>query len=396
MLIAVGIILFVGIGISLCWIYRGKKLTGDSPSSPLVLIAILFTSGLDGGFILLPLLEFPIYDQQQAYAFANPLAIELGFWGITAWYLYFVSTIYFLTIEPKLQLFKHTAIKVLSSLVVITTCAFTLSLFIQLVPEYLKLIGIKHNDGALFFALTLMIIFSLFVSIKVKFMTRLSQASVVLFVLLILVIGLQNNFTFIDLLKNINHSQAYFTQLHHFVLPFNDYHEFYLAWWLTWTIMLGQFVAKFVNQMTPIKLLLAMVFVPLVPTAIWFYTLYHQYSNQLSSTHITTVLMVILAMMFVINSLDFMVANYSKVLKIDRKRLGLKYFLFVNTLLLLILTALFKEQLLLIEWTSYIIVAICIFGIFKIINKTKLKQLHLNIYNFVKIGINKRQNGISN
>ena len=53
------------------------------------LIAILFTSGLDVGLILFPLLDFDRYTTGAPYQFANPLAIEFGFWGFRGRGLYF-------------------------------------------------------------------------------------------------------------------------------------------------------------------------------------------------------------------------------------------------------------------------------------------------------------------
>lgn len=389
LLITFGILLFIVVGCLLCWQYRNVKLSGDTPSSPAVMIAVLFTSGLDGGFILLPLVEFPTYQQDANYAFLNPLAIELGFWGITAWFLYFVSTLYFLTIEPKLQLFRRPAVRFVNSLIVLTTCAFTLSLFLQLLPHYTALLAINLSDTALFLILTLMIVFALLVSTKIKFMTKLSQVSVLIFFGLILVIGVQNQFSPQDAMNSLVNLGDYLKHFHHFILPFNDYHEFYLAWWLTWTVLLGQFVAKFVCKMSPFKLLLAMVLVPLIPTAIWFSVLYHHFTVQLASPAVITLIMLLLAILFVVNSLDFMVANYSETLSINQDRLGLKNFVIVNTSLLIFLSFLFKEKLLLIQWTALFVIFICVVALCTYIQFSPLKKLHLHINNLIKTRIYK-------
>lgn len=389
LLISFGVLLFIAIGGLLCWQYRNVRLSGDTPSSSWILIAILFTSGLDGGFILLPLTEFSTYQTQPSYGFLNPLAIELGFWGITAWFLYFVSTLYFLTIEPKLQLFKQPIISLMNSVVVLTTCAFTLSLFLQLVPQYISIFNFSITEPILFLLLTFIIIFALFVSIKVSFMTRLSQISVFLFIGLILMIGVQNQFSPSDAIFSLSKTRDYLKSLHLFILPFNEYHEFYLAWWLTWTILLGQFVAKFVSNMSPIKLLLAMVLVPLIPTAIWFSVLYQQFIIEAELSPMIAGTMIVLAMLFVVNSLDFMVAHYSKALFIDRQRMGVKRFVLFNTLLLLILTALFKEQLLFIQWTAFLVIFIGVIGVLNYILLVLSKKLHLHINNFVKASVNK-------
>lgn len=390
LLISVGILLFIVVGIFLCWRYRKVKLSGDTPSSSAVLVAILFTSGLDSGFILMPLVEFPSYQSDPSYGFVNPLAIELGFWGLTAWFLYFVSTLYFLTLEPKLQLFKRPAIRLVNSLVVLMTCAFTLSLFLQLIPQYTDYFLTKISELVLFALLFFMIIFALLVSTKVRFMTRLSQVSVLLFCALILVIGITNDFSSQDLVTSLAATRGYLANFHQFILPFNDYHEFYLAWWLTWTILLGQFVAKFVNQMSPFKLLLTMVLIPLIPTAIWFSVLYHHFIIQAVMSPVIAITMVLLALLFVVNSLDFMVAHYSQSLSIDRKRLGMKKFVLFNSILLLMLTAMFKEQWLFIQWTALLVILIALLGLLEFLTTTRLKQLHLHINNFVKVGVDKR------
>ena len=74
-------------------------------------IAILFTSGLDVGLIMFPLVDFEVYASEAAYGFANPLAIEFGFWGFLVWGFYFLTTFYFCIVEPKLKLFEIPAIR---------------------------------------------------------------------------------------------------------------------------------------------------------------------------------------------------------------------------------------------------------------------------------------------
>ena len=40
---------------------------------------------------------------------------------------------------------------------------------------------------------------------------------------------------------------GYFAELPRFILPLSDYHAFYLFWWFAWSIMIGQFVSRFVG-----------------------------------------------------------------------------------------------------------------------------------------------------
>ena len=79
---------------------------------PLVtFLAVLFTSGLDVGLLMFPMVDFEIFASEPEYVFANPLALEFGFWGFLVWGFYFLTTFYFCVVEPRLQLFEVPAIK---------------------------------------------------------------------------------------------------------------------------------------------------------------------------------------------------------------------------------------------------------------------------------------------
>ena len=72
-IIGVGVVGILILGAVLMFMYRKNTLTGSEPASITALIAILFTSGLDGGFILLPLFEYNQYTTDEVYQFTNPL-----------------------------------------------------------------------------------------------------------------------------------------------------------------------------------------------------------------------------------------------------------------------------------------------------------------------------------
>ena len=61
------------------------KCEGSLPASLFAFSAILFTTGLDVGLIMMPLTEFPVYAREAAYGFTNPLAVAFGFWGFLVW-----------------------------------------------------------------------------------------------------------------------------------------------------------------------------------------------------------------------------------------------------------------------------------------------------------------------
>ena len=122
---------------------------GTIPTSLLTFCAILFTSGLDVGLIMFPLVEFPVYAQEAEYSFANPLAIEFGFWGFLVWAFYFLTTFYFCIVEPKVKLFEIKVVKVVNNLIIIATCAFTGFLFLDSVPDYIEGISAVEKFGLL-------------------------------------------------------------------------------------------------------------------------------------------------------------------------------------------------------------------------------------------------------
>ncbi len=105
--------------------WRNTVCTGPLPTSLFTFIAILFTSGLDVGLIMFPLVDFEVYATETPYAFTNPLALEFGFWGFLVWGFYFLTTFYFCIVEPRLKLFELPAIKITTKIVIIGTCAFT-------------------------------------------------------------------------------------------------------------------------------------------------------------------------------------------------------------------------------------------------------------------------------
>ena len=98
---------------------------GDTPLPTLSFLAILFTSGLDVGLIMFPLIDFQTYATEIDYSFASPLVIEFGFWGGLVWGFYFLTTLYFCAIEPRLKLFEMAPIRWIHNLMVIATPIIT-------------------------------------------------------------------------------------------------------------------------------------------------------------------------------------------------------------------------------------------------------------------------------
>ena len=90
--IAISVTLLTSLVLITHW--RNVVCTGPTPVSLFTFISILFTSGLDVGLIMFPLVDFQVYRSERPYAFANPLAIEFGFWGFLVWGFYFLTTFF--------------------------------------------------------------------------------------------------------------------------------------------------------------------------------------------------------------------------------------------------------------------------------------------------------------
>ena len=96
--------------------YRAIRIEGTAPMPLITFLAVLFTSGLDVGLLMFPMVDFGIFASEPDYAFTNPLALEFGFWGFLVWGFYFLTTFYFCVIEPRLQLFEIPSIKLVNNL----------------------------------------------------------------------------------------------------------------------------------------------------------------------------------------------------------------------------------------------------------------------------------------
>ncbi|HCA35872.1 MAG TPA: choline transporter, partial [Gammaproteobacteria bacterium] len=220
--IAVACVLLTSLLLVLRW--GSLILHGEMPTRFFAFFAILFTSGLDVGLIIFPLTEFPVYETETVYEFANPLAIAFGFWGFLIWLFYFVTTFYFCIVEPRLKLFEITWVKWINNVVIIATCAFTGYLFLTYLPDYVD--GIPSSLQ--FIVVALVLLAAVFSSTDIRYVKVLSLSSTWLFFSLILVMWVFGGLGLDGLANNLKQIGGYFNQIHRFALPFSDYHAFYL------------------------------------------------------------------------------------------------------------------------------------------------------------------------
>lgn len=361
-IISFGILLALGLVVFCVFKWWDVKVIGVTPVTLFTFIAILFTSGLDVGLIMFPLGEFPTYANAAdgpEYAFTNPLAIEFGFWGFLIWGFYFLTSFYFCVIEPRVKFFEIPFVKILNNIVIIGTCAFTASLFLIYLPFYIPEIGDGETVVATFYIIVFCVILAAaYSSTDIKFVRILSVGSTFLFAALILLMWIYAGIGLGEMGSTLGLIGGYFTNIHKFVLPINDYHEFYLFWWFAWSIMIGQFTSRFVGGMKTQHLLAALLIIPSIPLALWFSILYYYFSNGISTTGLLNVAMIVVGITFVINSLDSLIRLYSDNLSITTQRFGKVPYIIGNVAVLFGLTLLFKSQWLQIQWIGAVVVGI--------------------------------------
>lgn len=330
------------------------RIIGEMPSSLFAFIAILFTSGLDVGLIMFPLTEFPVYEEETVYGFANPLAIEFGFWGFLIWVFYFLTTLYFCVIEPRLKLFEIPWVKSLNNIVIIATCAFTGYLFLTYIPGYID--GI--SDVAKYSLVAIVVLFAVLSSTHIRYVKTLSVGSTLAFFILIAGMWFASGMNLSGFGVTALNISEYFTNLHKFVLPMSDYHAFYLFWWFAWSIMIGQFVARFTGALNVRQLLLALLILPSIPIAIWFTVLYFYHTNSIAVPAFYKATMVIVGIVFVINSLDSLTRLYTDNLKLTVERLGITKYVALHWSIIFGLILLYQFTPFKIEWVGLVVIGI--------------------------------------
>ena len=329
-----------------CW--------GDTPLPTVSLLAILFTSGLDVGLIMFPLIDFETYATGADYSFASPLVVEFGFWGGIVWGFYVLTTLYFCAIEPRLKFFERPLVRWVHNLVVVATCAFTAYLFLAYLPSYVE--GI--NPALTYFTVGSVIVVAVLSSTRLSVLRVLSVGSTAMFLLLIVIAWLASGVGVKGLVNQLSGLSAYVTHLDCFISPLNDYHGFYLSWWFAWSIMIGQFVARFVNGMRAWKLALAILFVPSIPIALWFSVLFGYFESGLAVGQGVNALMIGVGILFVVNSLDSLTRLYSQNLGWTVEALGFQKYVGLHVALLVGLVVLYQFTPLKIEWVGMVVIAL--------------------------------------
>ena len=150
----------------------------------------------------------------------------------------------------------------------------------------------------------------------------------------------------------------YFANLHRFVSPITEYHEFYLFWWFSWSIMIGQFVSMFAGGLRTWRLAVAMILLPSIPLAVWFAVLYIYFQQQIVFPTWLNWFMVTVGIIFVVNSLDSLIRLYGLNLGWTKSRLGARAYYPLHFLLQLGLVMAYQFTPFRIEWVGVIVIGI--------------------------------------
>ena len=167
-----------------------------------------------------------------------------------------------------------------------------------------------------------MVLHAVVASTSLNVLKVLSLVSTSLFLMLIAGVWLVSGEGVSGLAGHATALGAYFTNLDRFILPINDYHGFYLSWWFAWSIMIGQFVARFVSGIPVWQLAIALLVVPSIPIALWFTVLYSYFVDGETVGELITMAMIVVGILFVVNSLDSLTRLYSQNLNLTVERLG--------------------------------------------------------------------------
>ena len=354
LIISVASIAVVLISIAVVLFFGKLRLSGTEPVAFFTFMSILFTSGMDVGLIMFPLAEFPMYEAESAYAFANPLAVIFGSWGFLIWIFYFLTTFYFVVFEPRLKLFEIPWIKLVNNAVIIGTCAFTGYLFLFYLPTYIEGISPLFKYG-LVAAVVLLAVLS---STNIRYVKMLSVSSVGLFGLLAVAMWFASGMGLVEMGATLGMLGDYFANMHRFVTPISDHHAFYLYWWFAWSIMIGQFVARFVRNLNTWQLLASLLIFPSIPLALWFSIIYFYYTQDVMVSGVLNTCMIVVGIVFVINSLDSLTRLYTDNLNLKVERLGALRYVGLHWTVIFGLILLYQFTPLQIEWVGLVVIAL--------------------------------------
>ena len=131
--------------------------------------------------------------------------------------------------------------------------------------------------------------------------------------------------------------------------------------------MIGQFTSRFVGGLKTWQVLVSLLVFPSIPLAVWFSVLYYYHLNEIPTTLFINISMVVVGVIFVINSFDSLIRLYTDNLNLSSRRLGRPVYVIGNAVVLFALTVAFQSQWLQIEWIGAVVIGLyvaCLIYIF--------------------------------
>ena len=134
--------------------------------------------------------------------------------------------------------------------------------------------------------------------------------------------------------------------------------EFYLFWWFAWSLMIGQFVARYVGGLRTWQLAGAMVILPAIPLGLWFCVLFVYHQNKIVIPGWLNLFMIFVGIVFVVNSLDSLIRLYSANLGWSREELGSATYYPLHFVLQFLLVIAYVFTPFQIQWVGLVVVGI--------------------------------------
>ncbi|MEM7197426.1 MAG: BCCT family transporter, partial [Pseudomonadota bacterium] len=115
---------------------------------------------------------------------------------------------------------------------------------------------------------------------------------------------------------------------------------------------------RFVGGLRTWQFLAALLVIPSIPLALWFSVIYFYFTQGISTEGLMNWAMVVVGVIFVVNSFDSLIRLYTDNLGWTCQKLGKPKYLSLNVGMLFALTIAFQSQWLQIEWVGIVVIGL--------------------------------------
>ena len=135
--------------------------------------------------------------------------------------------------------------------------------------------------------------------------------------------------------------------------------------------MIGQFVSGFVGGLRAWTLAGAMVILPAIPLGVWFCVLYIYFDQRIAIPDWLNWFMVVVGVIFVVNSLDSLIRLYGRNLNWSVERFGRGRYYLLHFFIQFALVLAYQFTPFRIEWVGLVVI-----GIYALIYLTMIMRSH--------------------